>query len=77
MKKYGGKAKSQSQEMLDDFFDINSVASTMDCTGLIQTPPQTEDELDSYAEIYDMPKPNKKVPVLEQNQGLEDDYLWH
>jgi hypothetical protein len=77
MRKYVGKPRTKSQEMLDELYDANTVASAMDCTGLIQTLPQTEDELDSYAEIYDMPKPNKQAPVLEQNKHLADDYLWH
>ena len=41
-------------------FDIlnktNSVASATECTGLIQIPPQNEEEADSYTDIYAVPE---------------------
>lgn len=49
----------------DDEDDVQSsvdyVASMSECTGLIQTPPLSEDEAESYTELYTIPKPvNKK-----------------
>lgn len=49
----------------EDFaFDImnneNTVASMTECTGLIGTPPQNEAEMESYADIYTIPKPTGK-----------------
>ncbi len=41
----------------DKFFDPNIVVSSTDCTGLIPSPPLSEDEAESYAEIYDIPHP--------------------
>lgn len=36
-----------------DLFDyINSVASSTECTGLIQIPPANDEEMESYQEIY-------------------------
>ena len=60
------KPEPEKEDMFDQLSDINPVASAMDCTGLIQTPPLSEDELEAYAELYDMPKPYKKSPVLEK-----------
>ncbi len=45
--------------------DVNSVASTMECTGLIPTSPTSEAEMESYADIYPVPEP--AAPV---NNGL-------
>lgn len=38
--------------------DINSMASSTECTGLIKIIPDTEEEYDSYHDIYDYgPRP--------------------
>lgn len=43
----------------------NSVASGMECTGMMYRPPQDEYEAESYNEIYVVPKvPNKKEKEL-------------
>lgn len=42
---------------LDDFLDSDSIPSSMECTGLIPTPPKSEAEAEAYTEIYDIPKP--------------------
>lgn len=53
-----GKRKydSYNQEILDE---IDTVASTTECTGLIPTPPVSEEEAESYTKIYTIPKPDK------------------
>lgn len=50
----------------DSFFDAQSVVSATECTGLIQTPPASEDEAESYTEIYEIPEPLDRV-----NNGLQ------
>ena len=39
--------------------EINSVVSQTECTGLIQIPPQDEEEAEAYTEIYTVPKNDK------------------
>ncbi|MDD4334540.1 MAG: hypothetical protein PHY77_02925 [Desulfotomaculaceae bacterium] len=41
----------------DKSFDPNIVVSSTECTGLIPNPPLSEDQAESYAEIYDIPHP--------------------
>lgn len=50
----------------DSFFDSESVVSATECTGLIQTPPSSVDEAESYGKIYDIPHTKEKV-----NNGLQ------
>lgn len=44
--------KKSNQEIIDSYDYLTHAASTQDCTGLIQVPPQTEDEIESYEAIY-------------------------
>lgn len=48
-------------EFDDDFFDCDA-ASGCDCTGLIPAAAVTQDEFDSYEELYDFlpPKPPRE-----------------
>lgn len=50
----------------DTFFGEESVASATECTGLIPDSPGSEDEVESYTKIYDIPQPKDKV-----NNGLQ------
>ncbi len=50
----------------DSFFDAESVVSATECTGLIQTPPASVDEAESYNQIYDVPHTKDNV-----NNGLQ------
>lgn len=45
------RANKDSLSHLD--FDNIHVSSSLDCTGLIPSGPVSEDELDSYGELYD------------------------
>lgn len=45
---------------LDKYYDINSVASATECTGLAYSPAKNEYEEESYKEIYDVPSLEKK-----------------
>ena len=42
-----------------DFMDCANVACTTDCTGLIQQPPENEDEIEAYQDLSDMQTPKK------------------
>lgn len=50
--------KNDSAPIPEDILDIETVASSNECTGLIPTPPQSGAEADSYTKIYDIPQPN-------------------
>jgi hypothetical protein len=58
-KKWADKNKQGFIRPDDDyFFDMNTVASTTECTGLIPTPPVSEFEAESYTDIYGIPQPS-------------------
>ena len=42
------------------FLGEDDVASSMECTGLIPTPPEDESEARSYADMYTIPTPAPK-----------------
>ena len=45
----------------EDMLEImNTVASSTECTGLIQTPPSNDEEAESYTDIYSIPQPENK-----------------
>ncbi len=43
--------KKTNRELIDDYDYLTNAASAMDCTGLIPSLPQSEEELDSYNDI--------------------------
>jgi hypothetical protein len=55
MKKYPEVYKKQEHSFEDDYATLD-IASTMDCTGMIPTPPLNEYEVDNYADIYTVPQ---------------------
>lgn len=55
-------------ELLDEHM---KVASTTECTGLIQIPPTNEDEADSYQEIYRMPEQITSYKKVNKPKGRE------
>lgn len=57
---------SDDRQLFDDTF---SVASSMECTGLIPAAPDSTEEVDSYSEIYDIPL-SKNAKAADNN--LED-----
>lgn len=67
-KKYSVKEQSGTDPgLLADNDEINLQAcSTMDCTGLVPTPPRSEEEIDSYEELY--PFLTRAIPVSPQNR---------
>ncbi len=51
---------SKKHRYVSDFaddMDINNASSAYDCTGLIPTLPQSDEEIDSYKHIYDFMPP--------------------
>ncbi|MCI1966212.1 MAG: hypothetical protein LKJ17_08810 [Oscillospiraceae bacterium] len=45
------------------FMNEQSVASAMECTGLMPSLPATEDEVESYSNIYSVPSPRQAGDV--------------
>lgn len=66
MKEKNKNKKSCPSKAEDDFLDFDTVASATECTGLIPTPPASEAEAESYADMYAVPKPENK-----NNNGLQ------
>lgn len=49
--------EKNSADYADDVLNkIDSVASATECTGLMYRPPETEEEAESYTDIYVVPK---------------------
>ena len=44
--------KKTNRELIDDYDYLSNAASAMDCTGLIPSLPETQEELDSYENLY-------------------------
>lgn len=49
--------KKTNKEIIDSYDYLANAASTTDCTGLMPTPAYTEDERESYQEIYRFNQP--------------------
>ncbi len=47
----------KNQELIDNYDYLKNAASSMDCTGLIPSLPQSEAELDAYNELYQYQSP--------------------
>ena len=50
------KEKNSVDYAEDVLNKIDSVASATECTGLMYRPPETEEEAESYTDIYVVPK---------------------
>ncbi len=50
----------------DSVFTLTNAATVMECTGLIQVPPENEDELENYADIYSFSQPEPLPPEKEK-----------
>ena len=53
MKKQEKKNENFDLDIIDKY---NNVASSTECTGLIQIPPTSEEEAEAYGEIYIIPE---------------------
>lgn len=47
----------ENQELIDNYDYLKNAASSMDCTGLIPSLPQSEAELESYNDVYQYQSP--------------------
>ena len=56
----------------DKFYDLNQVVSANDCTGLIPTPPISDGEAESYADLMNAAVPSGKVDNGAQRERPED-----
>ncbi len=57
MKRFPEVYKKQEGSFEDSYTSLD-VASTMDCTGMIPTPPLTEEEAENYGDLYSVPQQN-------------------
>ncbi len=48
----------QQNRSVEQYYDTKSVESSTGMTGLTPTPPMSDEEEESYADIYGMPTPN-------------------
>lgn len=53
----------------DVLSSVDTVSSSTECTGLIQTPPESEAEADSYTDLYTIPKPAEKKDRYGRDAG--------
>jgi len=51
---------TKNQELIDDFNYLKNAASSTDCTGLIPSLPQSEEELEAYNDICQYLPPSIK-----------------
>ncbi len=49
--------KTDKKTRITDIEDKFNTCSAHECTGLITVPPETEDELENYMDIYDFGPP--------------------
>ncbi len=49
--------RSGEERIFDQFYDMSSVQSSTEMTGLVPTPPQSEADAESYSQIHGMPIP--------------------
>lgn len=55
------EASAENQRLIDSYDYLTNAASTQDCTGLIPSAPQNEEELESYDALYKYQPP--KIPA--------------
>lgn len=75
------KAKEEPKLKLEDgvsFMNEEPVASSMECTGLMPSLPYTEDEAESYSNIYSVPAPrqidDEEIEKKPLHQDAEQDH---
>lgn len=55
------EASAENQRIIDSYDYLTNAASTQDCTGLIPSAPQNDEELESYDALYKYQPP--KIPA--------------
>lgn len=53
----------------EPLFELTNAATVMECTGLIQVPPEDEDELENYADVYNF---SRAEPIVPQKNEKEE-----
>lgn len=71
MKRFPEVYKKQEGSFEDSYTSLD-VASTMDCTGMIPTPPLTEEEAENYSDLYSMPQQNAYNAQNNQNTSKQE-----
>ena len=66
MKKSKKKCESFELDIIDKY---NNVASSTECTGLIQIPPTSEEESEFYGEIYTIPEQVNDFSLVKKEKG--------
>ncbi len=56
-------------------FELTNAATVMECTGLIQVPPESEEELENYAEVYSFFRTEPAVPESKERKEEEADIV--
>jgi hypothetical protein len=56
------KTADPQEEIFEQYYDLNSVASMTELTGSIPSLPQSEEELESYNKIQSMPIKQAPIP---------------
>lgn len=64
--KKGWEFPLYDEDSVSNILSADIVASATECTGLIPSAPLNEDEMDSYANLYSVPKVKNDV-----NHGLQ------
>lgn len=63
----------EKEDEFDELMDIDNVASTTECTGLMPTPPASPEQAQAYTDIYAIPQPNDKTEHgLQKEQGVNN-----
>lgn len=52
--------EKENQKLIDSYDYLSNAASTHDCTGLIPSAPVSEEELESYEDVYHYRPPRMK-----------------
>lgn len=72
-----GKSKKSNEKntfnvvMEDTLESQNNIISSTECTGLIQKPPETDAEVDSYKDIYHLPNEKEVIESSNINHNSE------
>ncbi len=54
----------------EPLFDLTNAATVMECTGLIQVPPESEEELENYAEVYSF---SRTEPAVSESKEIKEE----
>lgn len=71
MKRFPEVFKKQEGSFEDSYSSLD-VASQMDCTGMIPTPPLTQEEAENYGDLYSVPQQNAYNAQNNQNTAKQE-----